>query len=103
MLLTILAQTPTPSPAQSTGTASLLIFLLPVALIVFMMRKQGRQRREHIDLVSRIEVGDEVETVAGMFGVVKRADPDVLYVELSPGSEFKVARASIRRRVISTD
>lgn len=104
MVLTFLAQTATPTTTQpASGAASLLIFLLPVALIVFMMRKQGKQRREHMDLVSAIEVGDEVETVAGMFGRVKSAKDDTLVVEFSPGMDVKVSRASIRRRIIQAD
>ena len=105
LLLTILAQTADPTATSTTtgrgssSIAGLLPFLLIGVLFFVMMRKQGKQRREHMDMLSRVQVGDEIETVAGMFGRVKRTDDDVMWVELAPGLEVKMSRAAIRRRV----
>ena len=105
MLFALLAQTPTPtgSPGTSGGLGSLIIFLPFAALLFFMMRKQGRQRREHMALVQSVQAGDEVETIAGMFGTVRRTEDDVLFVEMAPGVEMKVARGAIRRKVVRLD
>jgi preprotein translocase subunit YajC len=99
-VLNTLAQSPGPSPPATTGGGGGLIIFLPFVLLLFwMMRKQGRQRRQHMELVASIQVGDEVETVAGMFGRVRRADEDALYVELAPSVEVKMLRGAVRRKV----
>lgn len=109
MFATILAQTASPTgTATGTGTggagglAGLLPFLLIGVLFFVMMRKQGKQRREHMEMLGRVQVGDEIETVAGMFGRVKRIDDEVLSVELAPGLDVRMSRAAIRRRVTPT-
>jgi preprotein translocase subunit YajC len=103
-MLSLLAQTADPTgtatPSAGGGIAAFLPFLLIILLFVFMMRKQGRQRRQHMDLVTSVEIGDEVETIAGMFGTVRRATDDMLWVELAPGAEVKMARAAVRRKVM---
>lgn len=104
MFLTLLAQVdPSPSPTTSSpggGLGGLIIFLPFVFLIFFSMRKQGRQRRLQQDLVSSLEVGDEIETIAGFYGRIRRLEPDVVYVELAPSVEIKMARGAVRRKVV---
>lgn len=106
MLFALLAQTASPSPtAEPTGGlgSTLIIFLPFAALLFFMMRKQGKQRREHMSLMQSIQVGDEIETVAGMYGTVRRADDEALWVELAPSVEVKMARGAVRRKVVRLD
>ncbi|MFN2615028.1 MAG: preprotein translocase subunit YajC [Actinomycetota bacterium] len=109
MLFALLAQSITPSASSSgsraTGGVSTLIFfaLIIGAFYFLMIRPQRNRARQHQDLVRAIEVGDEVETAAGMFGIVKRATDDIVWVEIVPGAEpVKMSRAAIRRRIIDT-
>ena len=86
MIFTLLAQTPTPttSPASGpTGGFGNLIILLPIfaLLYFFMIRPQKRARQSQAQIMRSIEVGDEIETVAGMFGRVTRADDMTVFVE----------------------
>lgn len=107
MLLALLAQTTSPSPgatSPSGGLGSTLIIFLPfAALLFFMMRKQGKQRREHLALVDSIGVGDEIETVAGMYGTVRRTSDDALWIEVAPSVEVKMSRGAVRRKVVRLD
>lgn len=104
----LLAQSP--SPTQTTGSGSGGVSSLLFILLIFggfyflMIRPQRNRLRQHQEMVRAIEVGDEVETVAGMFGRVLRADDSLVWVELIPGTEpVKMSRAAIRRRVIPID
>ncbi len=105
LIASLLAQSPTPSPEGTTGggLGGLIIFLPFIALFFFMMRRQGKQRREHMELVQSIQIGDEIETVAGMYGHVRRLSDEALWVEMAPNVEVKIARASVRRKVLNLD
>ena len=75
--------------------ASLLIFLLPVALIVFMVFSQRRRQREVQSLQSALTVGDEVCTTSGLFGTISSIDDSVVTLEVSPGVTLRFDRRAI--------
>jgi len=64
-----------------------------------MIRPQQRRAREHQALIAAVQVGDEVMTTAGIFGIVTAVEGDVISVEISPGVVMRVARAAIGRRL----
>jgi preprotein translocase subunit YajC len=82
------------SSGGSTAT-SLLIFLLPVLLIVFMVFTQRRRQREAQALQSSLEVGDEVCTTSGLFGRVTALDDTAVSLEVSPGVILRFDRRAI--------
>jgi preprotein translocase subunit YajC len=85
---------------SSGGTAtSLLIFLLPVLLIVFMVFTQRRRQREAQALQSSLEVGDEVCTTSGLFGRVRALDSTAVTLEISPGVAVRFDRRAIGMKV----
>lgn len=91
--------------AQDSGAQnySSLIFiaLLFGAMYFLMIRPQQRRRREYMQLLSALEVGDEVETVAGIFGTIRRLDDDHAWVEVAEGTVLKMSRGAIRRRIVA--
>lgn len=101
-MLNLFLQTTSASEPQS-GAGSLLVFLPLIAVFYFfMIRPRQKQMRAHNELMRVLEVGDEVETVAGMFGTITRTADDVIWVELAPGLTVKMARGAIRRKVVQT-
>jgi len=92
--------------AQSSGggnpLAVLLPFLLLGGLFYFMiLRPQQRRQRAQQALVSSVDVGDEIITTAGIYGVITGVDDDegTIRVEIAPGTEIRILRAGIGRRV----
>lgn len=80
---------------------SLVILLGTFVLFWFLfIRPQQRRMREHQNLVASLEVGDEVVTSSGIFGTIRSIDGDTVRVEISPGTEVRMARQAITRRVI---
>jgi len=104
MLLALLAQTPTvTSTPRSGGAGSILIFLPFIALMYFfMIRPQRKLRQQQAALLRSLEVGDEIETVAGMFGRISRMDDTTVWVELAPGMTIRMSRGAVRRKVVET-
>lgn len=76
--------------------------LFPVMLIVLwlvMVRPQQQQAKRRRELLSALQVGDEV-IVAGAYGTVKDIDGDVISVEVAPGTVMRFARGAVNDRIL---
>jgi preprotein translocase subunit YajC len=103
--LTQIAATTTSQPSNPVAS-----FLLPLVLIggVFyfiMVRPQQRRVKEQRALLRALEVDDEVMTSGGIFGTIVDIDDDedVVTVEIAPGTNVRILRAGISRRVSADD
>ena len=96
--------------AQETQTTNPLTAFLPLILIVgvgyfLMIRPQQRKLRAQRELLSRLDIGDEVVTSGGIFGTILDIDEDddVITVEIAPGTSIRMLRGGISRRVADED
>jgi preprotein translocase subunit YajC len=94
-----------PLAAASSGGNSLgvwipLLLLLAVAYFL-LVRPQQRRRREIQALQSAMGPGDEVVTVAGLYGTIVDIDDKVVTIEVSPGITNRYARQAIGQVVKS--
>lgn len=87
------------SSGGSSG-ASLLIFLLPVALIGFMVWSQRRRQRQVQGLQAALGVGDEVCTTSGLFGTIVTIEDAVVTLEVSPGVQVRFDRRAIATKSV---
>src|SRR4051795_7875806 len=89
-------------------TANPLVSLLPILLIgvVFyflLIRPQQRRARQQKELIQTTEVGDEVVTIGGLFGVIREVDDDSVLLEVAPGTELRFLRSAIARKLTVDD
>ena len=101
LLTNLLAAT---STTTSTGfnPASLLLPVLLIFVFYFLLiRPQRRQAQRQKDLLGSIEVGDEVLTTSGMYGIVREMDEDTVVVEISEGVDVRFVKAAISRKVLA--
>jgi preprotein translocase subunit YajC len=106
-ILTLLAQT-TDTNGDKTSNTNPLVSLMPILLLVvvfyfFMIRPQRNRMRQHQDLLSNLGLGDEVETIGGIYGTIRSMDDESFMLEISPGSTVRVSRAAVRRKVFQPD
>ena len=88
------------SSAAGSSHTNPIIQFLPLIVIIgllyfVMIRPQMKQSKEHRSLLTNLQVGDEVQTQAGILGrVSKMADP---YVELNIADnvEIKILKKAI--------
>jgi preprotein translocase subunit YajC len=91
--------------AQSDGGGSnTLGFLLPLVLMggifyFLLIRPQQRQRRRQATLLQSLDVGDEIQTIGGVFGTIREIDDDTVLVEVAPEVEVRFARGAIARKL----
>ena len=90
--------------------ANPLVSLLPLLLIggafyFVLIRPQQRRAKAQQALVRSVEVGDEVITTAGVYGTIKDIDDetDVIVLEIAPGTQIRMVRAGISRRITEDD
>jgi preprotein translocase subunit YajC len=74
--------------------------LLIVAFFFLIVRPQRRQLAARKALIKAVDVGDEIITAGGIYGVIRSIDEeqDTMRVEIAPGIEMTLAREAVARR-----
>ncbi len=73
-----------------------ILLLIPFAMYFFMIRPQRRRMREQQELQRSIQVGDEVITTSGVYGVITGEDGDSrFWLEIDDDVQIRIARAAI--------
>ena len=73
-----------------------ILLLIPFAMYFFLIRPQRRRMREQQELQRSIEVGDEVITTSGVYGVITGEDGDSrFWLEIDDDVQIRIARAAI--------
>ncbi|HEY8018012.1 MAG TPA: preprotein translocase subunit YajC [Actinomycetota bacterium] len=96
--------------AQDQQNANPLITFLPLILIggafyFVLIRPQQKRAKAQQALLRSVEVGDEVLTTAGVYGTIVDIDDetDVITLEIAPGTQIRMVRAGIGRRITEDD
>jgi preprotein translocase subunit YajC len=87
---------------SSSGSAFGLLFPLLLMGGVFyflLIRPQQRRQRQQRELLSSVDVGDEVLTIGGMYGTVRGIQDDELTLEVAPGIQLRFLRSAIARKL----
>jgi preprotein translocase subunit YajC len=97
--MVLLAQSSSGSPV------TLLIFIVPFALLFLFMRNQQKRVRQQQSVQQAAEVGDDVLTTSGIFGTIVDEDEDegTVTVEIAPGTRIRMLRSGIARRLTEDD
>jgi len=87
--------------ASAFSTYGMWVLILVMVLVFYMLliRPQRKRSREHEEMVSKIERGDEVVTIGGVHGIIKRMTEDTVVLEVDKGVRITFARSAISRRV----
>lgn len=79
---------------------SLIPLVLLVAIFYFMLiRPQQRRLKQHQALIASLAIGDEVLTIGGMYGVVRRLGDDEILLEVADGTAVRFSRQAITRKI----
>ncbi|HEX8098870.1 MAG TPA: preprotein translocase subunit YajC [Actinomycetota bacterium] len=88
------------APSGGSGVTPLLLLVLMGAFFYFLLiRPQQRRTRQQRSLIQSLEVGDEVMTIGGIFGIIQQIDDDRVTLEVAPGVNLEFVRSAIARRV----
>jgi preprotein translocase subunit YajC len=75
------------------------ILLLVGGYYSFVFLPRQRAFKRHYELVTSIEIGQEIVTIGGLVGTVRRIDPDqgLVTLEVAPGVEVRVLAMAINQ------
>jgi preprotein translocase subunit YajC len=74
----------------------ILIVAMFALLWLFLIRPQRARAQAHRELVTRVDIGDEILTVGGLYGnVIEIDDDDDLMLEIAPGTRVRIARRAV--------
>jgi preprotein translocase subunit YajC len=74
----------------------LIPILLLVALTYFVLvRPQRRRQQQQRDMISQLQVGSEILTAGGVYGIVRTIGDDELTVEIAPGTTVKLDKRAV--------
>lgn len=77
--------------------------ILILALYFMLIRPQQRRMKAQREMLSMIEVGDDVVTEGGIYGTISDLDGDTVFLMVADGVEIKVTKASIAGLVVYPD
>lgn len=91
-----MAATAAAQPAQADGTFSMIMIAAIFVLFYFMLiRPQNKRAKEHRELVSKLQKGDEVVTNGGFLAKVVSLDEQFIKVCLTEGVEVNLQRSAV--------
>jgi preprotein translocase subunit YajC len=99
-VLSFLSAAKTDTTTSGNPAVQLIFFVLIGVVFYFLLiRPQQRRARAQRELLSAIEVGDEVLTSSGMFGRITEIEDDEIVLEVAPGLNLRFVRGAIARRL----
>ncbi len=90
------AQEGAAAPAQGADMMSLLMLVgFVVIFYLLVWRPQAKRAKEHKNLVSGLQKGDEVVTSGGIVGKVVKVADDFVVLEVSDTVELKFQKVAV--------
>lgn len=86
---------------MNTGTGMLIVWILIFFGIFYFLavRPQRRQRQAHNEMVAMLKKGDEIVTIGGLFGVIRRIGDDWVELEVSKGTRVRFLKKAVSQIV----
>lgn len=82
------------------GLFSLIwLILLFVIFYLLIIRPQQVRLRQRQELIASLRVGDRVETIGGIQGIVTKIQEDIIQLEIAPQVIINVSRRAVAQRI----
>lgn len=85
------------SPSTSQGLMSILpmIILLVVFMYFMVIRPQSKRAKEHKNLISNLQKGDEITTIGGILGKIENIADDFIVLNIAEGTNVTIQKSAI--------
>ncbi len=83
-----------------SGFGGFLPLIIIMALLwLVLLRPQQRRAKNRREMLSKLEVGDEVVMSSGVYGRIASFDEQTVFVDIADNVRVKVTRDSIAERI----
>jgi len=72
-----------------------MMVLMFAAFYFLLIRPQQKKQKQHQELVSGLQVGDEVLTAGGILGKISGVSEHYAVVSISDNTEIKIQKSSV--------
>ena len=79
------------------------LVVIMVAMWALLIVPQQRRTKAHRQMLTALDVGDEVLTSAGVYGTIAEFDGDTAFLAVNDALEIKITKASISERIQYAD
>ena len=62
---------------------------------LLLIRPQRRKQQEQQDLLSNLQIGDEIVTAGGIYGTISAVQDDEVTVEIAPNTHVRMAKRAV--------
>ena len=90
-----------PSPEGAEGGGGGILSILPPMIMMFLIfyfiliRPQQKKQKEQRTMLDDLKEGDNVVTMSGIHGTVRKLKDDVITLQIADNVRIKINRASI--------
>ena len=82
--------------AQGSNWTSIIFMIAIIGVFYFfMIRPQQKKAKDQKKFVDEIKKGDDVVTIAGMYGRVAEIEGDTIVLEVERGGRIKMSKSSV--------
>ena len=84
------------APGGDAGLINIIMLGGFVLIFYFLLiRPQNKRRKEHQELVSSLNKGDEVVTAGGVVGTITKVEDDFVKVQVSDAVEMRIQKSAV--------
>ena len=94
LILNLIGAAPDGGGANPAATMMMMFGFLAIFYFLFF-RPQRQQQKQHQELVSALQVGDEVMTAGGILGKITGVSEHYAIISVSDNTEIKVQKQSV--------
>ena len=78
-----------------------LVFLLAIPAVMYfvLIRPQRKRQREQAEIMSAIDIGDEVVTTSGIYGFITGKEDDKFWLEIDENVQIRIAKAAVQGKI----
>ncbi len=103
VLLSVFAMGPTGAEGQQGNPLGMFLPLILIFLIMWLLifRPQAKKQKETQKMIQQVQVGDQVMTIGGMYGVVKgfKNENKVVILEIDKNVKVDFLKTSIAQNI----
>tara|TARA_B100000003_G_scaffold85323_1_gene76441 strand:- start:1733 stop:2026 length:294 start_codon:yes stop_codon:yes gene_type:complete len=72
-----------------------LLFGFMILIYFLMIRPENKRRKTHQEMISSLEMGDEIVTAGGILGKVSKLTDQYIELSISDNTKIKIQKTSI--------